>query len=76
MAFAFDGIYKGLGEGKLLRNVLALSTALVFLPIAWGTDALGWELHAVWTAFLAWMVARAGLLVIHFRRHHGPLAHA
>lgn len=76
VAFAFDGIYKGLGEGKLLRNVLALSTALVFLPIAWGTDALGWELHAVWTAFLAWMVARAGLLVIHFRRHHGPLAHA
>ena len=74
VAFAFDGIYKGLGHGKLLRNVLLASTLLVFVPVAWGADAMGWELHAVWSAFLLWMVARGGLLAHHFQRRYGPLA--
>lgn len=73
VAFAFDGIYKGLGDGKILRNVLLISTFLVFVPIAWGTDALGWELHAVWAAFLAWMAARGLLLAMHFEKHYAPL---
>lgn len=72
VAFAFDGIYKGLGDGRLLRNVLALSTLLVFVPVILATDALGWELLAVWTAFLLWMVARGALLAIHFQRAHAP----
>ncbi|MCW5900427.1 MAG: MATE family efflux transporter [Flavobacteriales bacterium] len=76
VAFAFDGIYKGLGNGLVLRNVLMLSTFLVFVPIAWGTDALGWELHAVWAAFLAWMFVRGGLLAWHFQRRYGRLAAA
>ena len=74
VAFAFDGIYKGLGEGKVLRNVLLVSTFAVFVPVAWGTDSLGWGLHAVWTAFLTWMIARGVLLATHFRKHHGPVA--
>ncbi len=74
VAFAFDGIYKGLGAGKLLRNVLVISTAVVFVPLAWGGDALGWQLHAVWMAFLAWMVVRGGLLALHFQRRYAPLA--
>jgi len=73
VAFAFDGIYKGLGNGKILRNVLLISTCAVFVPIAWATDALGWELHAIWTAFLAWMLVRGALLAGHFQKNFKPI---
>lgn len=72
VAFAFDGIYKGLGDGRVLRNALFLSTFLVFVPVIYLTNAWGWELHAVWTAFLLWMVARGALLMVHFQRNHAP----
>ncbi len=71
VAFAMDGVYKGLGNGKILRNVLMLSTILVFIPVAWGTNEMGWKLFAVWTAFLTWMIARGALLVIHFQKRFG-----
>src|SRR5690606_13682215 len=61
IAFTFDGVYKGLGNGKILRNSLLVATFLVFVPVAWLTDQLGWQLYAVWAAFLTWMIAR-GLL--------------
>ncbi|MCB0764798.1 MAG: MATE family efflux transporter [Flavobacteriales bacterium] len=72
LAFAFDGVYKGLGNGKILRNVLMISTFAVFVPVAWGTDALDWKLHAVWTAFLLWMISRGVLLGSHFQKHYRP----
>lgn len=74
VAFAFDGIYKGLGNGKILRNVLLISTFGAFVPIAWGADAFGWKLHAVWAAFLAWMIVRGLLLSLHFEKNHTPAA--
>lgn len=74
VAFAFDGIYKGLGDGKILRNVLLISTFGVFVPIAYGADALGWHLHAIWLAFLAWMIVRGLLLALHFQKNHAPRA--
>lgn len=74
VAFAFDGVYKGLGDGKVLRNALLASTFGVFVPLIYGTDALGWELHAVWTAFLAWMTMRGVLLTLHFEKHFHPKA--
>lgn len=72
VAFAFDGVYKGMGEGRILRNVLMVSTLAAYVPVAWAADALGWELHAIWSAFLVWMLVRGGLLVLHFQRHHAP----
>lgn len=74
VAFAFDGVYKGLGDGKVLRNVLIISTCAGFIPLIYATDALGWGLHAVWTAFLAWMIVRGALLALHFEKNHGPRA--
>ena len=74
VAFAFDGVYKGLGEGRILRNALLATTALVFVPLILLGDAWGWQLHAVWTAFLGWMLARGGVLAFHFQRNHGPRA--
>jgi len=74
IAFAFDGVYKGLGDGKVLRNVLLVSTFGVFVPLAWGTDALDWKLYAVWTAFLGWMLVRGLLLALHFQKNYTPRA--
>ncbi len=72
VAFAFDGIYKGVGDGKSLRNVLIIATFGVFLPVAWALDAFGWELHAVWTAFLLWMFTRGFMLSLAFEKEFGP----
>ncbi|MFN9323970.1 MAG: MATE family efflux transporter, partial [Flavobacteriales bacterium] len=71
VAFAFDGIYKGLGNGKILRNVLLASTFGAFVPLIVLGDHLGWQLHAIWSAFLLWMAVRGGLLAMAFERHFG-----
>lgn len=67
VAFTFDGIFKGLGEAKYLRNLLMVATFIGFTPTLMLTDALGWKLHAIWTAFGVWMLYRAGGLLIKFR---------
>lgn len=71
VAFAFDGILKGVGDGAALRNALLASTLLVFVPVAWGGHLAGWGLHGVWCAFLAWMIARGAWLTVVFERRHG-----
>ena len=70
IAFMFDGIFKGLGEAKYLRNVLLWATFLGFTPALWVGDYLGMGLHAIWIAFFVWMLIRAGALVIQFRRKY------
>src|SRR5690606_36078777 len=72
VAFTFDGVYKGLGNGKILRNSLIVATFLVFIPVAWIADQLGWELYSVWAAFLAWLIARGLLLALHFQQNDLP----
>ncbi|MBK9512101.1 MAG: MATE family efflux transporter [Flavobacteriales bacterium] len=74
VAFAFDGVYKGLGNGKVLRNVLLTSTLLAFVPVIVVLDRYHFLLHAIWWAFLAWMFLRGLLLALHFRSCYGPLA--
>lgn len=68
VAFAYDGVFKGLGEAKLLRNALLISTFLIFFPFVWITDYAGWGFYAVWGGMMVWMMSRAGLLVILFQR--------
>ena len=72
LAFVFDGIFKGLGKMKDLRNVLLLTTLFVFLPVLFITDYYGWKLHGVFTAFTLWMTARGIPLVIKFRKQFLP----
>jgi putative MATE family efflux protein len=74
VAFAFDGIYKGMGNGRILRNVLLITTLGMFVPVILATDHFGWQLHAIWSAFLLWMAARGGLLAAAFERHFGAYA--
>jgi len=72
LAFVFDGIFKGLGKMKDLRNVLILATLFVFIPVLFIMDYYGWKLHGVFTAFTLWMIARGIPLVIKFRKQFLP----
>jgi MATE family multidrug resistance protein len=68
VAFAYDGVFKGLGEAKLLRNVLLISTFLVFFPFVLVTQYLDWKFYAVWAGMMIWMVSRAGFLAVLFQK--------
>lgn len=70
IAFMFDGIFKGLGEAKYLRNVLLAATFLGFTPALLIGDYFDLKLHAVWIAFFVWMIIRSAALVIKFRRKY------
>lgn len=70
IAFMFDGIFKGLGEAKYLRNVLLVATFLGFTPALLLGDYFGLKLYAIWIAFFVWMLIRSSALVIHFRRKY------
>lgn len=70
IAFMFDGIFKGLGEAKYLRNLLLVATFLVFTPVLLIADHFGLKLHAIWIAFFCWMLLRSSALVIKFRRKY------
>lgn len=74
LAFIFDGMFKGLGKMKYLRNVLLGSTLLVFIPVILYADYLGYKLYGVFTAFTLWIIARGLPLIIKFRKTFKPLA--
>ena len=74
LAFIFDGIFKGLGKMKYLRNVLLFSTFLIFIPILLWLDNLGYKLHAIFIAITFWIIARGIPLIIKFRKIFIPLA--
>lgn len=70
IAFMFDGIFKGLGEAKYLRNVLLFATFLGFTPVLLIGDYFGLQLYAIWIAFFVWMLIRSSALVIKFRKKY------
>ncbi|PWI30597.1 MATE family efflux transporter [Flavobacteriaceae bacterium LYZ1037] len=74
IAFIFDGMFKGLGKMKDLRNLLLLSTLLVFVPILFWLDSLDLKLYAIFTAFTCWIIARGFPLIIKFRIEFLPLS--
>ncbi|MGO2293830.1 MAG: MATE family efflux transporter [Psychroflexus halocasei] len=67
VAFMFDGIFKGLGEAKYLRNVLLAATFLGFIPTLLICDYFNLKLHGIWIAFTVWILIRGGALVVQFR---------
>ncbi|MEZ4797044.1 MAG: MATE family efflux transporter [Flavobacteriaceae bacterium] len=74
LAFIFDGVFKGLGKMKYLRNVLLFSTFVVFIPILFWLDALDYKLYAIFTAMTFWIIARGLPLIIKFRKQFLPLS--
>ncbi|NKI26567.1 MATE family efflux transporter [Arenibacter sp. 6A1] len=73
VAFVLDGLFKGLGEMKYLRNVLLLATFLGFVPLLFLGKYLQWDLYGIWAAFTLWMFIRGAALVWKFRRKFRPL---
>ena len=74
LAFIFDGMFKGLGKMKVLRNVLLFSTFLVFVPVLFLLDSLEYKLTGIFIAFTLWIIARGLPLIIKFRKEFLPLS--
>ncbi len=74
LAFIFDGVFKGLGKMKILRNVLLFATFIVFIPTLYWLDCLELKLHAIFIAFTLWIMARGAPLIINFRKIFIPLS--
>jgi len=74
LAFIFDGVFKGLGKMKYLRNVLLFSTFFVFIPVIMTLDSLDYKLQGIFTAFTLWIIARGLPLIIKFRKTYKTLA--
>ncbi|MDV7186467.1 MATE family efflux transporter [Lutibacter sp. TH_r2] len=70
VAFVFDGIFKGLAEAVILRNLLIVATFLGFTPVLLITDYFDLKLIGIWIAFTVWMLLRSGILVIKFRNKY------
>lgn len=68
VAFIYDGMYKGMGKMKKLRNVLLIATFLGFIPVILIADYANLQLYGVWIAFFVWIALRAGLLKTDFKR--------
>ena len=73
ITFIYDGMFKGMGEMKYLRNVLLLSTGFVFIPTLLFFDWLDYKLVAIWIAFTCWILARGIPLIFKFRNKFLPL---
>ena len=73
LAFIYDGIFKGLGEMKFLRNVLLFSTFIVFVPVLFILDYFDYKLYAIFAAFTFWIAARGIPLIVKFRKMFIPL---
>lgn len=66
VAFLMDGIYKGIGETKVLRNVLTTAVFFSFIPALFLFYYYDWGLLGIWLSFVIWMLYRGGLLSLHF----------
>ncbi|WP_034060301.1 MATE family efflux transporter [Lacinutrix jangbogonensis] len=74
LAFIFDGMFKGLGKMADLRNLLLLSTFVVFLPILYVLDKYDLKLTGIFIALTFWIAVRGLPLIIKFRKEFLPLS--
>ena len=73
LAFIYDGIFKGLGWMKKLRDVLLFSTFIVFIPTLLIADSYAYKLEGIFFAFTLWIIARGAPLIIKFYKTCVPL---
>ncbi|WP_252738748.1 MATE family efflux transporter [Colwellia sp. D2M02] len=62
--YLYDGIYIGLLQAKVMRNSMIVATFACFFPLWFVLQA--YENHALWAAFLGFMLARGITLAWHF----------
>jgi len=68
VAFVYDGVFKGLAKAVTLRNTLIVATFIGFVPTLLIADFFNLKLYAIWIAFTVWMLFRAGILLVLFRK--------
>lgn len=68
LAYIFDGFFKGMGDAKLLRNNLIISTFLGFIPTLLLANYFGLKIHGIWLAFGIWMLMRSFPLMYIFNQ--------
>lgn len=66
--FLLDGTFKGMGQMAFLRNVLLIATFVGFVPTLLFFDYFNFKLHAIWAAFVVWLLFRGGILFFRFKR--------
>lgn len=70
VAFVLDGVFKGLGEMKYLRNLLFFATFLGFLPTLIISQYLEYKLLGVWLAMAAWLIFRSVGMFLQFQKKY------
>ena len=70
LAYVYDGIFKGLGEAKYLRNNIIIATFGGFIPVLLISDYFDLQLYGIWMAFAAWMILRSFPLIYHFKKNY------
>ena len=69
LAFTLDGIFKGMGKAKFLRNLLFISTAVGFLPVLLIGHRFMPGLQIIWIAIIVWMLIRGVIPYFYFKRN-------
>lgn len=67
LAFTLDGVFKGLGEAKFLRNLLIVSTVFGFLPALFIGDYFQQGLNVIWLALIVWIFFRGLIPLVYFK---------
>lgn len=66
-AFIYDGIYIGATASAAMRNVMFVATTVFFA--LYYTLVARWGNHALWFAFIFFLIFRGGLMVLGERRY-------
>lgn len=74
ITFIYDGMFKGMGLTAFLRNILLVSTFIIFIPSLLLFDQFDLGLYGVWYTFILWIAARGFPLIFKFRKTFLPLA--
>ncbi|MGL4584728.1 MAG: MATE family efflux transporter [Flavobacterium sp.] len=70
LAYIFDGIFKGMGDAKVLRNNLLFATFCGFIPTLLILDYFDFKLYSIWIAFGVWMCCRSLPLIYLFKKNY------
>ncbi|TDS54568.1 MATE family efflux transporter [Myroides indicus] len=70
LAYIYDGIFKGMGDAKFLRNNLLFATFCGFIPTLLLLDYFNFKLYSIWIAFAVWMLCRSFPLMYTFKKNY------
>ncbi|MFK8029751.1 MAG: MATE family efflux transporter [Gammaproteobacteria bacterium] len=68
-SFLYDGVFVGAMRSKEMRNIMVLSTFVIFIPAWWLFGFMG--NHGLWLAFALFMASRGLLMHWQWRRAPG-----